>query len=410
MIILGETLLLMVLGFFFLYLAMLSVSALFSQPKRDFHTSRQRLFAVVVPAHNEQLVIEKTLRSIFAMDYPHERFEVILVADNCSDRTAEIGRSFTATVYERVDMSLRGKGYALRWCFDRLLNSGKDYDACVVVDADSEVSNNLLLVLNRYLEEGARVIQIADVVKPQPGVWNSEILRLAFTLYNVVRPMGKKVFGCSAGLRGNGMCFSADTLRQVPWQAFSLTEDLEYGLMLLLQDIKIVFAPEAAAVNTMPSEAKNSQTQRTRWEIGRIPVIKKYVPLLLRETILKKSFRLFDAFVDIVMPPMVNMLIIVLMIIVVHIALLMLGNKEVLLFSWLWGIVFAFGAMHVLVGMIAVKADRSLYKSLLYIPQYALWKMLLYLKLVIEGKPREWVRTTREQQNVQLPKRLLDGR
>ncbi|HTK82625.1 MAG TPA: glycosyltransferase [Bacteroidota bacterium] len=410
MIIAADILLLSALGLILFYLATLSVLALFSQPKKDVHACRQRLFAVVIPAHNEEMIIEKTLRSLLAIDYPQDLFDVILLADNCSDNTAEIGRSFAATVYEREDMSLRGKGHALRWCFDRLLSSGKPYDACVVIDADSEVSDNVLHVFNHYLEHGASVVQIADVVKPQPGAWNSEILRLAFTLYNVVRPMGKKVLGCSAGLRGNGMCFSVSTLRNVPWQAYSLTEDFEYGLMLLLQDINVVFAPEATAVNTMPTEAKNSQSQRTRWELGRLPVIKKYVPLLLREAIVRKSFKLFDAVVEIVMPPIVNILIIVLMIIAAHIILLAVGNKEVLLYVWLWGVVLGFGVLHVFAGMIAVKADRSLYKALFYIPQYAVWKILLYLKLVIKGKPREWVRTTREHQSVQTPKSLLDRR
>jgi cellulose synthase/poly-beta-1,6-N-acetylglucosamine synthase-like glycosyltransferase len=410
MFILVDILLLIVVGFFFLYLAMLSVLAFFAQPKKGFQTSRRRLFAVVIPAHNEQLVIEKTVRSLFAIDYPQELFEVIVVADNCSDKTAEIARSLAATVYEREDTFLRGKGQALRWCFDRLLDSGRGYDACVVVDADSEVSSNLLLVLNRYLEDGARVIQIADVVKPQPGAWNSEIIRLAFTLYNVVRPMGKKLIGCSAGLRGNGMCFSTETLRKVPWHAYSLTEDLEYGLILLLHDIDVVFAPEATVAAAMPAESKHSQTQRARWEIGRFPVIKKYVPLLLKETVRKKSFKLFDAFIDVVMPPIVNMLIVVWAIVAVHLALLMLGNKEVLVFCLLWCMAVLFGVTHIFAGMIAAKADRSLFKALLYIPQYALWKILLYLKLAIKGKPQEWVRTTREHQEAQMQKSLLERR
>jgi cellulose synthase/poly-beta-1,6-N-acetylglucosamine synthase-like glycosyltransferase len=410
MLMLVDILLLMVLGFFLLYLALLSVLALLAQPKRVVQPSRRRLFAVIVPAHNEQIVIEKALRSLRALDYPRELYEIILVADNCSDSTAEIGRTMSATLYEREDMSLRGKGHALRWCFDLLLASGKGYDACVVVDADTEVSRNMLTVMNRYLEEGAHVVQVADVVKPQPGVWNSEIIRLAFTLYNVVRPMGKKVIGCSAGLRGNGMCFSTETLRQVPWQAYSLTEDLEYGLMLPLHGVDVVFAPEATVVTTMPTEQRHSQTQRARWEMGRIPVIKKYGPLLLKAAVRQRSFKLFDAFVDIVMPPIVNMLLVVMAITVLHVAFVLLGNKDAIVLCWLWAAVFMLGMVHVLGGMFAVNADRSLYKALLYVPQYALWKIFLYLKLAIKGNPREWIRTTREHHNTPVPKSLLDGR
>jgi fatty-acid desaturase len=110
------------------------------------------------------------------------------------------------------------------------------------------------------------------------------------------------------------------------------------------------------------------------------------------------------------MPPIVNMLLVVMAITVLHVAFVLLGNKDAIVLCWLWAAVFMLGMVHVLGGMFAVNADRSLYKALLYVPQYALWKIFLYLKLAIKGNPREWIRTTREHHNTPVPKSLLDGR
>src|SRR5258706_2619767 len=156
-----------VIGFLLGYVACLSCLAFFEKGLPPPRNSGPRRFICVIPAHNEEGVLERTLLSIRSADYPAGLLRVTVVADNCTDRTAEVARSLGADVSERHDEVLRGKGYALRWCFDRLARSAGPYDAAVVVDADSEVSANIFRVLNRYLESGAKVIQTADVVKPR---------------------------------------------------------------------------------------------------------------------------------------------------------------------------------------------------------------------------------------------------
>ncbi|MGH2567367.1 MAG: glycosyltransferase family 2 protein, partial [Bacteroidota bacterium] len=380
-----EAILLVVLGFFLLYLAMLSLLALAAKRNLSFPASRLRRLAIVVPAHNEEFAIGKTLRSFSTIDYPKELFDVVVVADNCHDNTARIAHSYGATVFERFNPNLQGKGHALRWVFEKLLDQTPSYDAMVVVDADSTVSSNLLTVLNFYLERGNKVIQVADLVRPFPGAWSPEVTRLAFTLYNYVRPLGRKVFGCSAGLRGNGMCFSAETLRAHPWQAFSLTEDLEYGLILLLQGISVVFAPEAQVLAAMPQHSKDALTQRTRWEAGRLPVIKRYTGRLLARALRRLSFNAFDAVVDLLTPPLVNLLIVVFAFTSVHAIVLALDVQGTSRYLWWWLMLIALGLVHVFVGLLAARAHRSLYKALFYVPRYAVWKLLLYLKIINNG-------------------------
>ena len=270
-----ELLVLVPIAFLLLYLVTLSVLALSARKELKGSAARLRRFAVVVPAHNEETAIERTLHSLMDLDYPRDLFSVIVIADNCTDRTAEIAGGLGAEVLVREDPTQRGKGYALRWAFDRLLAPELRYDGVVVIDADTAASRDFLSVMNRFLERGAVSIQSCDIVKPQPDAWSSEVTRLGFALYNHVRPLGRSVIGCSAGVRGNDMCFAAETLKRYPWGAFSITEDLEYGLHLLLHGVVTAFAPEAKVYATMPRDADNARSQRGRWEGGRLPVLKK---------------------------------------------------------------------------------------------------------------------------------------
>jgi cellulose synthase/poly-beta-1,6-N-acetylglucosamine synthase-like glycosyltransferase len=380
------------------YLASLSLLALIAPRTGVKPASRLRRFAVVVPAHNEELSLAKTVRSLLRIGYPRSHFTVIVVADNCTDRTADIGRSEGALVLERTHPALRSKGHALRWCFDILLPERPAYDAVVVIDADSVVSENFLSVMNGYLDQGSSAVQCNDMAEPRPEAWSSEITRLGFTLYNYVRPMGRRLLGASAGIRGNGMCFTTDLLRRVPWSTYSLTEDLEYGLILLLNGVTVDFAPEAIALAAMPANVRNAETQRARWERGRLPVIRMYSTKLLVEAMRRRSFAMLDAFIDLVIPPFVNLFGIVMAGLVFNVVLWQCGFLGTSLFPMIWFALFILGIVHVVAGLVAAKADRNLYKALFSIPRYAVWKASLYLRMALrKGTKREWIRTTREQ-------------
>jgi cellulose synthase/poly-beta-1,6-N-acetylglucosamine synthase-like glycosyltransferase len=383
-------------GLLFFYQFALSVMALFGGVyNKKIKLVNYRKFAIVVPAHNEEQVISKTLYSLFSLVYPKNFYDVIVVADNCTDGTAMIAREFDAIVWERENPDLRGKGYALRWAFDQIDKSGANYDAVVVFDADTLVSGNYLQVMNQYLSEGHQVIQSSDLVLPNPGQWSSETTRIGFLLYNYVKPLGRKMLGFDMGLRGNGMCFSIDVLRENPWEAWSLTEDVEYGLRLLLNDVKIEFAPEATVWAQMPVQSKNAESQRTRWELGRYPIIKKYAPKLLKAAYKKKSIKYMDSLIELVTPPLVNSMFFVLIMVALN-GLFWLFNWFDASFFWIWSMIALLGILHLFIGLIAAKADRQVYKSLLYIPIYMLWKIKVYVKTLWSGREYRWIRTTRD--------------
>ena len=379
------------------YQFILSVIALFANKRTAFNSSVIRKFAIVVPAHNEEKIISKTIYSLSSLIYPKKNFDVFVIADNCTDQTAQIARSLGTNVLERTNTELRGKGYALRWAFDKVLAHENKYDAVIVVDADSLMSGNYLEVMNDYLARGRRVIQSSDLVLAEPGNWSVEATRIGFLLYNYVKPLGRKVLGLNMGLRGNGMCFSADILKENPWQAWSLTEDVEYGLVLQLKGIRIDFAPEAVVLAQMPIEAVNAQTQRSRWELGRFQIIKAYTPKFLKKAFREKSLTYFDVFIDLITPPFVNMMFMILVILGV-VFLLWVTGLFPSIHLLLWGLLFATGILYLMIGLHVGGADKSLYKSLLRLPIYVVWKLKVYFQAIKKGKEVKWIRTERDMQ------------
>jgi 1,2-diacylglycerol 3-beta-glucosyltransferase len=388
---------LVVFGGLILYLAILSILAACAKSIKPNTSLSYKRFAIVVPAHNEEVSLSKTVQSLLEIEYPKTHYDIIVVADNCTDSTVEIAKTSGAKVFERTNAQQRGKGYALRWCFDIILGPEFSYDAVAIVDADSVVSKNFLSVINQYIHNGSGAIQVSDMVEPKPGNWSSEITRLGFTLYNHVRPLGRKVINCSAGVRGNGMCFSVKTLREIPWDTYSLNEDLEYGLILLLNGVQVDFAPETFVIATMPTQPQHAVSQRSRWERGRFPVIRKYSVKLLTASVTKLSYIIFDALIELVTPAFVNLFGFTLLMFCVSGLLFFTGVDASMLFLILWGMIVLLGLMHVFIGLYAVGVDRLLLKAFFYVPKYVLWKLMVYVKIFHRQNQNEWVRTTREQ-------------
>jgi 1,2-diacylglycerol 3-beta-glucosyltransferase len=383
-------------GFVTGYLALLSILALTARRPAASGPAKMRRFAVVVPAHNEEGALGKTIASLRGLDYPAGLFDVVVIADNCADATAAVARSAGAIALERTDPVNRGKGHALRWAFDALSGRQPGYDAFVVIDADSVATADFLSVMNGELERGAEAIQARDAVIRNAASWSSEITRLGFTLYNHVRPLGRGVIGGSAGLRGNGMCFGAGLLKRIPWDAFGVTEDLQYGLTLLLNGVIVRYAPGATVYATMPAYSANAVSQRARWERGRRPVKRRFSGKLLSLAVRKLSFPALDAWIDLLTPPFVHLMAACAAMAGAHWILEAAFPGAFAFFALAWTLVTGLGLVHVIAGLVAARADAGQYLALCYVPVYAAWKLWLFLRRPHDTPPSEWVRTTRE--------------
>lgn len=269
-------------------------------PPRESPTTR---FAFVVPAHDEQDGIRQTVESLLEVDYPRALFDVVVVADNCKDATAERAEAAGARVIVRHDREKRGKGYALERAFEELLARG-DVDVVVVVDADTSISKNLLRAFDARVAEGEVALQAEYGVRNPDASWRTRLMTVAFSIFHRLRGNARENLKLSAGLRGNGMAFHTKVLAEVPHHAYSLVEDVEYGIRLGRAGHRVAHVHEARVFGDMVAGEEASRSQRRRWEEGREKLRRELVLPLLVESVEKRSLLLFDLAVDLAIPPL----------------------------------------------------------------------------------------------------------
>jgi hypothetical protein len=384
------------------YLAVLTGAAWFAtltgRPRRTASGAGHRI-AVLIPAHDEEQVIGETLRAMAALEYPADRHRVHVVADHCTDATIAIATAAGVEVLEH-DGATRGKGPALQWAIGRLLDGDEPPDVFVVVDADTVVDPRLLTVVDEAISAGARAVQGQYRVR-DPGSSPAAGLRAAaLALRHHLRPLGRTTLGASSGLYGNGMAFTADVLRRRDWSGH-LTEDVELQMELLLDGILVEYAPAAVVEAEMPATLSGAQTQNERWERGRLDLARRYVPRLVRDATRRPGaappagaprVAAADAVLDHLVPPLSVLVAATGAVAVAGAALRMVapvGRPR-----QGWGLV-ALLAGHVVSGLVLARAPRSVYRSFVHAPGMVVWKVRLWVRMLLGRSDVDWVRTAR---------------
>ena len=350
-----------------------------------------RRFRFVVPAHNESAGIADTVRSLLAVDYPAALFEVVVVADNCSDDTAEKAQAAGATVMVRNDLEKRGKGYALDHVFSQ---TSAEVDAVVVIDTDTLISPNLLRAFAARRELGARAVQADYAVRNPHAGWRTRLIAIAFGAFHIVRSRARERLALSCGLRGNGMCFSTELLREIPHRAYSVVEDVEYGVRLGEAGHRVHYADEAHVYGEMVTSSAAANSQRRRWEEGRKLLVQAHAARLLKASFAQKSRVLFDLALDLFIPPLSRIAVGLFIGCLLGLGLALgLAAPGLALAGYGAGL----GAVvaYVLRGwMVSGTGLRGLL-DLALAPVYVVWKLTLKLRPA-PRKTSEWVRTERE--------------
>ncbi len=353
-----------------------------------------RRFRFVVPAHNESAGIASTVQSLLGVDYPKSLFDVLVVADNCQDDTAAQARAAGATVLERQDAEKRGKGYALLLAFSNL---PPDVDAVVVVDADTLVSPNILRAFAARRERGAVAAQADYAVRNPNASWRTRLIAIAFGAFHIVRSRARERLCLSCGLRGNGMCFSAALLAEVPHDAFSIVEDVEYGLRLGEAGYRVHYADEAHVYGEMVSSAAAASSQRRRWEEGRKELVRRNGTRLLRAGFAKGNRVLVDLALDLLIPPLSRIAVSSVLGGLAASALAYFGHTPTIS-AGLFGFCVLAVVAYVLRGWSVSGTGLRGLIDLGLAPVYIIWKASLRLRKA--SRPTSsWVRTKREQQS-----------
>jgi 1,2-diacylglycerol 3-beta-glucosyltransferase len=344
----------------------------------------------LVPAHDEELLIAGCVRSLLDMTYPSASRRIIVIADNCSDRTARVAREQGAESLIRVDPQAPGKPQAIAWALGQI--ALRDWDACVIVDADSIVARGFASGLAKLAPLNDIAFQANFGVLNEFETWLTRLGGLLSRCrYEVTYPL-KQSAGLNCPLTGNGMGLGTNLLIRDGWRAFSIAEDSELYAVYTEAGVSIRHASEA---NLFSQEARSLQqgaTQRRRWLAGRIRIIREWAVRLVLSPHIGWHQKL-DAFVELGLAiPVLHSLVAV---IVVVAALIGVGGTR----GWWIASLAAASLSGVALTTIVVvwrhpQPWRTLF-SFFMLPVYAGWRLVVLLGTLLTLHDTTWRKTAR---------------
>jgi cellulose synthase/poly-beta-1,6-N-acetylglucosamine synthase-like glycosyltransferase len=345
--------------------------------------------AVLVPAHDEQSTIAKTLHSILPQLNPGDR--LLVVADNCSDDTAQAAGTAGAEVIQRRDLQHRGKGYALDFGVKHL---ARDPPSIVmVIDADCQMSPGGIDRLARCCHSAMRPAQSLDLMHaPKNAGLGLRIAEFAWLVKNGIRPMGLSRLGLPCQLMGTGMAFPWECMGLVPLASGHIVEDLKFGLDLAMLGRPPLFCPDACVTSTFPESNTAVRSQRTRWEHGHLSVIFKEAPGLLSRALSTWNLDLFALALDLTVPPLALLTLLAVFVWSACAIALYVGRLQVP-FCLASTAVLLLGLSVAIAWVCHGRRIISL-GSLIWAPVYALSKIPVYARFLL-ARQMDWVRSSR---------------
>lgn len=312
-----------ILLIYWIYQLIISFCALIKIREKPLLTNKKHKFMAIIPAHNEENVVGNLVKSLNELDYPKELYDVYVIADNCTDRTAEIAKKEGAIVYERFDEKRKTKGYALNWFLDKKIKENADYDAFCVFDADNLVDKNFLNAMNKKLCQGETVVQGYKDIKNPTDSWISSGYALFYWTQHKFYQLARYNAGLSPLMNGTGFMVKFDLIKDTGWNTKTLTEDIEFSLINISSGNKLGWAVDAIVYDEQPTTFGQSWTQRIRWTVGHIQCLKLYTKDLAKGVIKNKTLTSFDGLLYIMCIPL---FIISLLLIIVNFVLYLMSQ------------------------------------------------------------------------------------
>lgn len=345
--------------------------------------------AVVVPAHNEEHCIAAAVTCI--QNQVEDGANVIVIADNCDDATAERASAAGAIVWQRVDATHRGKGYTLNFAVERLSESPPD--VVVFIDADCIAGPDCIETLTRLASQHQRPVQAAYMMRaPESGEDLTSVSALAVYVKNIVRPRGLQRLGLPCMLTGSGMAFPWRVLSAVRFPDEHIAEDTRITTDLVVAGFAPIPCMDVYVSSALPAHRAGFMSQRTRWEHGHLSTILFEAPRLLVALFKRPSLRVLSVLLELSVPPLS------LMVVIAVFSALVLAGVSYGIGAWLPLLSYLAIALTAAAGGIAVwlRDGRDILspRTALRIPKYALVKAPMYLRFVTH-RQRTWIRTER---------------
>jgi cellulose synthase/poly-beta-1,6-N-acetylglucosamine synthase-like glycosyltransferase len=350
-----------------LHLGMLAVASWFYRKRRTSAATRIR-FLVLIPAHNEELVIGEALSAIMAQRRLGD--DVLVVADRCTDRTAEIARSFDALVLERGPDEPAGRAAARQAGLEYA--RVRKWDAVVMLDADSVIEPGFFTACERAMVAGVQAVQARS--ESGPGrTWATEASLAAFTLQGITIPRGRDRLGVSVRLRGTGMAIRREVALAHRFRA-PASEDLFFTLDLLLAGVRCRHVDDARLRSQGASTWGAFGGQKVRYEAGRMAAARTYVPALVRRGLRQADAACLEAAWFLVSPPFALA------------AVSLVFGAALAAAAGAWALTAIFGAalgllaLALLTGLIQARAGLRTWLALGTAPWYLAWKTVVQLR------------------------------
>ena len=349
--------------------------------------------AVLIPAHNEEAGIGQTLLSVHPQLGPRDR--VVVVADNCNDKTAALARAHGAEVIERTHPTLRGKGHALDFGVRHLALNPPDH--VLMLDADCKLWPGSLDTLRQACATHQSPVQALYVMQPQQdSPLTTKVAAFAWLVKNKMRPMGSARWGWPCQLTGSGMAFPWSVISIAPLASGHLAEDMQLGAHLALSGHMPVYCGNALVTSTFPEGKEAIASQRQRWEQGHLSVILELGLPLLGQALARRDWRLLGMALDMCVPPLSSLV------------MLALASTGACLLLWAFGMagsgpLTGWAGLNLALLCWAVTLSWRLegrhvltLKELSSVPMYMLSKLSIYASF-ISRRQTQWIRTKREE-------------
>jgi len=274
---------------------LLYIPAAWLRPVRRGGSDEPHRYAVLIAARNEEAVIADLLHSIRQQSYDSSLVTVFVLADNCTDHTAQLARRCGAVVYERFDDRHIGKGYALDTLLCRIREDFPEgYDGYFVFDADNLLDRDYIREMNRSFNEGYSVLTSYRNSKNFGSNWISSGYALWFLRESRYLNGARMALGASCAVSGTGFLFSRSVLEEMGgWPFHLLTEDIEFSVYQITHGRRIGYCPTAVLYDEQPVSFRQSCRQRLRWAKGYLQVFRHY-GLRLTKGMLKGSWSCYD--------------------------------------------------------------------------------------------------------------------
>ncbi len=353
-------------------------------------TDQRQPISILMPAHNEAMLIEATLASVRAQLTSADR--LIVVADNCSDDTAAIAKAAGAEVFERSDPTNRGKGFALAWGLSQAKLS--DDSIVIMLDADTQPAPGALASLADSLTATGRPQQAVYLMSPPADPTPQDrISAFAFCLKNQVRLMGAARFGIACHLTGSGMAFTPAMLSGVHLASSAIVEDMQMGIDLSIKGLSPQLCPSALVTGALPSDRKAKKSQRRRWEHGHLATMFHNAPPLVATGIMKGRLDLILFALDLSIPPLALLAAVCMGFFGLSAVLFLVSHagRLPLLLALANGCMFATAIFLAWAGF---ARDLLPLSTLGYVPQYILGKIPMYVAALFR-REKAWVPTAR---------------